>query len=137
MARRGLGDEAIAGAIHKLNAVPSSSAAGEDKAKTAALALAAGTPLEYHRYIEIGLHENSENSFSLIILVHHSPTNCVLFEAENSRFFKLGFKKLLFSAVSTIRVIFFLSVPTVWSFASARRGRGRRVAVRLSRTRTR
>ncbi len=43
MARRGLGDEATAGAIHKLNAVPSSSSAGEDKAKTAALALAAGT----------------------------------------------------------------------------------------------
>ncbi len=36
MARRGLGDDAVAGAIHKLNAVPTSS--GEAKAAAAALA---------------------------------------------------------------------------------------------------
>ena len=37
MARRGLGDDAVAGAIHKLNAVPTTSA-GEAKAAAAALA---------------------------------------------------------------------------------------------------
>ncbi len=36
MARRGLGDDAVASAIHKLNAVPTSS--GEAKAAAAALA---------------------------------------------------------------------------------------------------
>ena len=131
MARRGLGDEATAAAIHKLNAVPSSSAAGEDKAKTAALALAAGTPPQHEQSGQLLHCTKTANVFfcSIIIFMFTTRQHTVCFWGRVSATFCLFFNRIS-TPDSTTRVI--LCAHCLLDFGSARRGRGCRVAVKLA-----